>query len=332
MSAAKKQKSAFVSSRLRGLFAWLLGPGRPALVVMVLVAVFAGGWFLAWQRLKARILAGPEYRVGPEQVEITPPPPPWVHSDVRAEAFRDPALDGPLWLMDDDLVDRIKKAFSERPWVAKVVRVSKRHPASVQVELVYRQPVCMVEVPGGVVAVDAEGVVLPSKENFSPLEATRYPQLVRIDRGPIGPAGTRWGDARVVGGAEIAAALGPVWDRLGLARIEPLADDPAAGMTRGNNSGGRFTEPVFALFTRNETRILWGYAPGARISGEISAAEKTARLLQYHSEHDSLDGPQGQRQQLDVRKLPKATLPPQSRHLSKKLGETAFLVRSSAGR
>ena len=50
--------------------------------------------------------------------------PAWIHSDIRGEVFRDPKLGGPLSIMDDDLVDRIKEAFAEHPWVAKV---SRRH-------------------------------------------------------------------------------------------------------------------------------------------------------------------------------------------------------------
>ena len=91
---------------------------------MLLAGLFGGGSFLAWRRLKTRILAAPEYRVGPEQVEITPLPA-WIHSDIRGEVFRDPKLDGPLSIMDDDLVDRIKDAFAQHPWVDKVTSVRK---------------------------------------------------------------------------------------------------------------------------------------------------------------------------------------------------------------
>ena len=69
---------------------------------------------LGWLKLKPRILGSPEYRVGPEQVEITPQPR-WIHSDVREEVFRRPALDGPLSLMDDDLVERIDNGLRAAP-------------------------------------------------------------------------------------------------------------------------------------------------------------------------------------------------------------------------
>jgi hypothetical protein len=306
MIAAKKSDSSSSASARKGHRpVWLL-----ALLGMALLLGVIGGPYLAWRKLKPRILGSPEYRVGPEQVEITPAPA-WIHSDIRAEVFRDPSLDGPLWLTDDNLTEQIAAAFSLHPWVAKVTRVTKRHPAStnpaaVKVELVYRQPVCMVEVPGGVLAVDAEGVLLPS-EDFSPIEATRYPRLVGADQKPNSPPGRRWADAKVVGGAEIAAALGPVWEAMRLQRIVPLAATAVAAMENGADpSDRRAREPIFALFTRAGTQITWGYAPGANMLGEPPAAEKVVRLQRYLAVHDTLDGPQGQPQKVDVRTLPLA--------------------------
>jgi hypothetical protein len=264
--------------------------------------------YWGWQKFRTPILALPEYRVTAQQVEITPLPE-WIHSDVREEVFRDPALAGPLSIMDDDLVERIAKAFVRHPWVAKVHLVTKRHPAAVKVELVYRKPVCMVVVPSGLVPVDKEGILLPGGVgNFSPIEATRYPRLEDVDHMPTGMVGSRWTDAKVIGGAEIAAAIGPAWDALGLRSIVPLAADPA--MAAGNAgspagiSGRQAAEPFFVLMTRGGTRILWGYAPGAGVIGELSAPEKVARLQRYLADHDMLDGRQGERQELDVRKLP----------------------------
>ena len=95
-----------------------------------------------------------------------------------------------------------------------------------------------------------------------------------------------------------------------LKQIVPLAADPAAAATAGGDSSRRSTEPVFALFTRGGTRILWGYAAGANVLGEIPADVKVARLKQYLAAHDSLDGPQGQAQELDVRTLGLEKPPP----------------------
>lgn len=288
--SAKKQKHGA---------AWLLGPGRPLLIVVVLVGLLAGGATLAWFQLRGRILASADYRVTAQQIELTPLPA-WIHSDVREEAFQGLTLGGAPSLLDDDLVERIAQQAAAHPWVAKVISVKKRHPASVRVEVIYRKPVCMVRVAGGLLPVDAEGTLLPSGD-FSPTEATRYPRLDGVEPAPSIPAGSRWTDARVIGGAEIAAAIGNAWEPLGLRSIVPLASRASDA-----DSKGRASEPMFALETRGGRRILWGYAPGVGMAGELSAPEKLARLERYAADHDSLDDPQAAKSELDIRKLPPA--------------------------
>ncbi|MCD4726090.1 MAG: hypothetical protein K8R46_00370 [Pirellulales bacterium] len=308
MSAAKKRKSTKSDPAwLRRVLFWLFGL---MLIVAVVFAAIVGGPFFTWMKLKDRILGSPEYRLAPQQVEITPLPD-WIHSDLRGEVFRDPALDGSLSIMDDDLAERIARAFARHPWVAKVVRVQPLHPASVQVELEYRRPVCMIEVPGGLFPVDVEGFLLPGRD-FSPSEAARYPRISGVERMPIMPPGNRWPDAKVIGGAEIAAALGPAWEAMRLPRIVPLAADPAVAAVGGVTGGDpsrrktprRSVEPFFAIVTSGGTRILWGYAPGAGAIGELTVEEKVARLKRYLADHDTLDGRGGRRQELDVRTMP----------------------------
>lgn len=283
---------------MRRLGAWCWGQGRTGVLTLLLIAVFVGGACWAYVLLRPRIFGSSEYSIGPEQVEITPPPA-WIHTDIRAAVFRSPALDGPQSLTDPDLVPRIAGAFAAHPWVAKVGRVSKHYPALVKVELVYRKPVCMIKVPRGWLPVDAEGVLLPS-EDFTPTEATtRYLAVREVEREPTGPVGSRWTDARVLGGAEIAAAIGEDWAKMQLESIVPQAEEAGA-------APGRLSEPVFWLTTRTwgGSRIRWGYAPGAGAAGELPAAEKVARLKRYFADHDTFDGPQNTRQELDVRTMP----------------------------
>ena len=294
MSAKKKgtskRKPATVSPQWEKLIRLLGGRGRPVVLVVLIVALFGGLWYAVWRRVGEEVLSSERYWLRPENVRITPLPE-WVHRDVRAQVFRDASLDVPLSIMDPDLTDRIADAFSMHPWIAKVRRVAKSHPARVEVELVYRRPVCMVQVPGGLLPVDAEGVLLPSGD-FSPIEAGRYPRLVGVQTVPVGPVGTRWGDARVVGGAEIAATFGPVWGQLGLDRVV------ASTLVEV----GHRDEFLYELYTRGGTRILWGRAPGTDMPGELPAVDKVARLKKYETEHGTLEGPGGP-QQLDVRNL-----------------------------
>jgi hypothetical protein len=194
--------------------------------------------------------------------------------------------------MDADLAERIASAFSLHPWVAEVRKVTKHFPAKVQVDLVYREPVCMVYGPAGKpLPVDSQGVLLPSRD-FSAVEAASYPRLTRIDTVPVGPEGTSWGDSRVTGGAEIAALLRPAWEEMGLDRIEP---SPVAQF-------GQPGETIYLLYTRGGTRIVWGRAPGTDMPGEVPAVDKVARLKKYIAENGTLEGPNGPKD-FDVRSL-----------------------------
>lgn len=293
MSAAKKQKRSAAVHRFGPLppLLWLLftKPWRQITLAVALCASLAGGVFWMWLHVGDELVEADIYQVTPEKVVITPPPD-WIHSDIKREAIKSGSLDGGQSLLDEDLTERVARAFGLHPWVARVESVRKSHPARVEVALVYRRPVCMVTTPGGLVPVDADGFVLP-RADFSPVDASRYPRLEGIHTVPLGPEGSRWGDDQVHSAAEIAAALLEDWNNLGLERIaptEPSGELGAAPLT-------------FDLFSAGGSRILWGHAPADQSSGEIPAAEKLARLKQYVAENGSLEGVNRRPQEIDVR-------------------------------
>lgn len=285
MGAARKPgKSTARPSWLSKSVSLLRGPAGPFVWIGMLVVLLFGAWCLAWLKVSDRIFSSDEHVVGPQQVEILTPLPEWIHTDVRSEAFRHASLEGPLSIMDDRLTERIASAFSLNPWVAEVLQVRKFPPARVEVELVYRRPVCMVEAFDDLLPVDAHGVLLPyGSDDFSSIEKSRYPRLVGITTAPVGTVGECWSDVRVVGGAEIAAALGEVWGELKLQQIVPSA--PLAT--------GVAEEPTYTLITRGGTRISWGRSPGTDVPGELPAAEKIARLRRYIQQYGTLEGADG---------------------------------------
>jgi len=256
-------------------------PGRSVLMLVVIAGLFGGAWYGAWLKWGGPGLSSEDYLLTDKKVEVTPPPD-WIHTDICAQVFRDASLDPPLSITDDALVQRLRSAFALHPWVAKVERVEKFHPARVKVDLVYRRPVCMVEIAGELTPVDAEGVVLP-REDFTAPEASRYPRLAGIDSAPLGVAGARWGDDRVLGGAEIAAALVERWETLGLKCIL-VSTPPGIGLR---------ATPTFALLTRGGSRILWGRGPMGDAPGENPIQDKIARLERYMADHGSLESQPG---------------------------------------
>lgn len=200
--------------------------------------------------------------------------------------------------MDDDLAERVADAFSRHPWVAKVRQVRKQFPAKIKVDLVYRRPVCMVEIAGNLLPVDVEGSLLP-QDDFSPVEKAKYPRLVGVDRGPMSPdrLGSRWGDSRVAGGAEIANELLPLWEEFKLQYIVPLPQhETGTGATAPAGTAQPAGECYFAVLTRGGMRILWGRSPAANPTGEPTPQQKIKKLEQIFAEHGSLDYPQGPRE------------------------------------
>jgi hypothetical protein len=263
MTARGKSKQAPPKSRWQGVLA--------VLFVMAFLAAWGAGWIYVRNEVPWR----EDYVLRAENVVLSQPPP-WIRSDIKSEVLRDASLDQPLSLLDENLTQRVFEAFPLHPWIARVERVTKHFPAKVTVDVVYRRPVCMVEVPGGVYPVDEQSYLLPSGD-FSPVDASRFPLLRGIDTRP-GPPGTPWGDQHVLEGCRLAAVLGEVWLELQLASFAPLSphDDPH--------------EPCrFELTTRGGARIVWGHSPPPTPAARLTVEAKIARLRHALSQTGDFD-------------------------------------------
>ncbi|MEY3205585.1 MAG: hypothetical protein RLZZ21_1916 [Planctomycetota bacterium] len=228
--------------------------------IAVITAAALIGWQL-WDRFAEAVRANPDTVLFPEAIDVEGIAP-WVRGDLRTEALRNASLDGGLPLDDPELPQRLERAFAMHPWVRQVERVTLREPAAAAIEVRCREPVAMVGVPGGLLAVDAEGVVLPSAD-FTAEAAAEYPRVVNVLSSPLGVEGSRWGDPLVHEAAAVAAAIGPDWKQLGLRELR-AADTP-----RGR---------VWELVGPEARTIRFGAAPGQEQPGEPAAAVKLGRL------------------------------------------------------
>jgi hypothetical protein len=228
--------------------------------IAVLAAAVALG-AVVWSRVSDTVGRGEESVLLPGAIALRGQAP-WVKADIRAEALRAASLDRGLPLHDPELANRLARAFDMHPWVRRVVRVDLRHPAAATVEIECREPAAMVGVSGGLLAVDAEGVVLPSVD-FTAESAATYPRLAGIDSSPQGPEGARWGDPAVEEGAALAHVIAPEWAALRLVECRPVV---AAGVR------------TWELVDADGRTILFGSAPGREAPGEPTAATKIARL------------------------------------------------------
>lgn len=244
-----------------GRFADFLSARRSGLGAVAVVLASLAAAALLWSRIGDVVIWRDDAILRPEMVELQGVAP-WVKSDIKTEALRTASLDGGLPIGDPELPNRLARAFDTHPWVKQVVSVKPRHPAAAVVEVLCREPVAMVSVKGGLLAVDAEGVVLPSGD-FTPEAAAEYPRVTGIESSPQGPEGSAWGDTAVEEAAAVAVVIGPEWKSLGLVDCRPKAI-----------SGARAWE----LVGPDGQVILFGSAPSQEREGEPSAASKVARL------------------------------------------------------
>ena len=253
----------------------------------IVLAVGYGG-HVAWKHFLPTVARHPQFQITAENIDVTPPPP-WIRADVKAEVLRDAALVGTLSVIDDHvrLQRRVRDAFAFHPWVAAVGQIKIGLPASLEVELQYRQPVAAVEsVDGQTVTylpIDATGVRLPDAD-FSDFERRSLPRISGVAGRPS--IGESWADERVTSAATLAARLADIWNQLRLVEIVPSMH----AQVRGEES-----YYAFEIVTSGGTRIVWGAAPGREQDAAESPFDaKRKRLLDYAAgpgQLDSIDGP-----------------------------------------
>lgn len=261
MNVPQRRKPASEPAPSGSALAAFLGRRRTGLLAgaVVLAAIVGVGWL--WRQNGDAVGWAGDNLLEPATIDVRGVAP-WVRADIKAEALKAASLDRGLPLTDPDLANRLARAFDTHPWVKRVVDVRLVHPPAATVEIVCREPAAMVAVKGGLLAVDAESVVLPS-DDFSADIAAEYPRLTGIDSSPQGPEGSRWGDVVVEEGAAVASVIGPDWKALGLVECKPVI---AAGVRRWD------------LIGPDAKIIRFGSAPGHESAGEPSAALKAAAL------------------------------------------------------
>ena len=230
-------------------------------LAVAIAAIVAGGF--AWQRFGPDVRQQPEFLLRPENVILTGQPD-WVNVDIAAEALRDASLDASLPLDDPELARRLARAFDVHPWVRSVDRVEVKSPAAAFVTITCREPVAMVRVPGGLLPVDGEGVVLPS-DGFTPEEAASYPVVAGVSSLPQGPAGSAWGDPVVEQAVAVVAVTFPEWTPLDLVECR---------LVKAGQHGS------WELVNASGMAIAFGSAPGQERRDEQGMAEKIAALKQ----------------------------------------------------
>jgi hypothetical protein len=137
----------------------------------------------------------------------------------------------------------------------------------------------MVEVPGGLLPIDEDSVLLPTAD-FSSEDAEGYLRVSGVGSSPLGPLGTPWGDPNVEAAARLAAQLEPTRRELNLRSIRIQQAGSSAAMP-----------PVTFLqvSTQKGTSFIWGDIKVDEAEGSQLMANKLARLSQLAKKYGSLN-------------------------------------------
>ena len=241
----------------------ILGAG-----VIVTVAIFAGR--VAWEKQREEVIRNEDSLLTADRIEVIGVPP-WITTDLKWQALRNASLDMPLPLDAPDLERQLARAFDMHPWVRRVERVKTSHPAAAIVRVVCREPVAMVRVEGGLLAVDRETILLPS-DDFTAESAAEYPVVAGVLTSPRGPVGSPWGDPAVDEAVNLITTLGPEADAFGLLECRRVPREGTAGNW-------------WELVGSDKLVVLFGSAPGGAVAGEPSAAQKIIRLRKIAAVH-----------------------------------------------
>ena len=227
--------------------------------------VLVGAAFL-WNQQRDSI-ANQQFQLTADKINVNAQPD-WIKRDIRQAVFRGNHLEE--WsLLDHEVVEKVHDAFAVDPWVEKVIRVEK-DATGVSVTVTYRKPVALVEFGGRyLLPVDANGVILDGND-FNKSQLNNYLRIFVPQ--PVGGqivTGQPWPDARVVAAAQIAAAWQSDWQQAGLYRIAnhspPTLDQNKVG--------------PFEIWSREQTKIIWGNPPGRESKNEVASHQKIAAIL-----------------------------------------------------
>lgn len=179
-----------------------------AVPVFVGVGLLLAGFALGGRAAAKHLQIRDRYAVDFLAIRCTPAPSQG-QADFLSEVQYLAGMPSRLPLLDRGLPGKLAEAFASHPWVEKVERVEVGRAGRVGVRLVFRTPTLAVSVGNRVRAVDRHGILLPPSA-----ETCGLPLFAGPAKPPLGPAGTRWGDAAVEDAAK-GRVTGLTWRKTG---------------------------------------------------------------------------------------------------------------------
>lgn len=272
--------------------ALLFHPASLFLIFNLLLAITA---VHLWSRYQYRIVDPQSVALTAEKIQINTPPS-WAKTNLK-KAILGPS-DQPKSLLDPQLMPGVVATFQSVGWIEQI-RHMKKTRQGLEVDLVYRHPIALVElhgktVPGWkkdpqLIPVDRQGVIMP--ENLA-MRSNSQPKIFiyHSDESQRNAAQhlrhiqrwTPWPDSRVRDAAAISEKLITNWQSLGLSRIiswrlSSDADNAAIPFELWTDKG------------ENAATVVWGNAPGNESAGEATWDQKVAALMAYVQQHGPLN-------------------------------------------
>lgn len=242
--------------------------------LMIGVSVLA---IVLWNQYHAQLELSVNRAITRDVLHLSPPPE-WIKTDISRVAIQDSRL-SEIRLGEPHAVERVAASIAVQPWVKSVERVRKT-TTGIHVEVLYRQPVAIVEIgKDQLVPVDDEGVVLDGRD-FASGNLQEY-WRVYLPR-PITnglATGRVWDDIRVTDSVLIANAWQGRQAEAGLFHI----------VNRSQPTRDRIRLDFYELWTKRGVIVIWGNPPGHEVAGEASAAEKIEAIRRFVQENGPLD-------------------------------------------
>lgn len=253
------------------MFSW-----KKILATILVPLFFAGIGVAAWRFNRNSIRHQPQYILAADRIHVSKPPD-WIPDDFIEKALETSGLTNNASLFEDSLPKKLSQIFAADPWVESVERVEIRYPSGADVRLIYRKPVAFVELPSReLLPVDRNGVLLPTNyfAGLTPEERSAYPRIQGLKSLPQGEVGFSWGDPLVHDVARFADALGDLFLKTKLTRIQPIVEKTAMGNLC-----------KYRLLTDKNAMVLWGKFE----SDPVMIETKKKRLFDILDMYKSLD-------------------------------------------
>jgi hypothetical protein len=278
----------------------------PRLIVALgLTALLGIGLWKLVQFIASWVERRPEHRIKFAQIELSPPPDPWVIGgtlrilqEVRGEGK---SLDEPVSLLDLDLKE-LQKDFKRCVWVKEVLEIDRSQHGRLIVALAYRKPVAVIplaRVKPVAYILDEEAVVLPDKSIDWALRDDPYlvrgmtSPLIKIEgmdvSSPTPKVGLPWKrkvddslddpDPIVLRAASLARFLQE--RRLALKSPTEAPDFKAIYLPDG-------PDEYFFLLDDGANWVRWGKAAGDEKPGDPSPEARWRMLLDWVKVHGPL--------------------------------------------